>query len=291
MAVLNVALVSENLEVQATFTTVMSTLAAFFATAGWVQTSDTGQINFASSINGYQIWGMNDTLQGTAPWYMKIVYKTQHFTFDGGVGVPAFTFQFGMTTDGAGNFTGSQVSQIFSFNCMTGSTVVQHCYLSGANNRFTWNLWDGPTQYEALNIGVERTKDSSGADTADGLIFFGRANGNGSLSNGASQVISQVIPASGVPGDAQPMWAAAINLAQNTMATGATIGWAYPIPFNGAPFNTGKNFLLYQGTDFPEYSIQSLPVYGTNHNFLVCTPNAYPPTQPPGLAHVLLRYE
>jgi hypothetical protein len=274
-----------NLSNQPTFTLTVGTISAFFATAGWVQTADTGQINYSTSTSGYQIWGLNDTLQATHPWYLKITYN--------GGGNPFFTFQLGTATDGAGNFTGTQISTVFSLSLNTGTGVFQRCYFSGANNRIAWNLWDGPTAYEALNFSVERTKDASGADTSAGLIVFGRANAGASPGQTASDCFSQVIPdaVTGLPQDSQPMWAAAVNLAQQTMAQGGKLGWAYPIPFNSIPFNNGLNFLLYQASDFPVYTVQTLNVYGTNHSYLVCTSNAASPTIPAALTHVLMLYE
>lgn len=280
---------------------VWTALAAYFATFGWVQTADTGQINLASpptanlgpnsECSGYQIWGMNDTLQGTTPVYMKIWYAITSLSGNPGCG---FYAQFGTATDGAGNLTGTQVSQILRLSNGTYTSVVQNCYLSGDNNRLTWNLWDGPTQYEGMNLGVERTKDASGNDTSDGLLILTRSNRFGSSGQGAGLVNAQFFPASsgiGLPGNGQPLWPAALNMRQNTMATATLVGTAFPIPFNGAPKLYGKNFMLYQSTDFPAYTTQSLPAYGSNHNYLVCTPNAFSPCQPPALARVLMRYE
>ncbi len=281
------------------FASSMSAIAATFATVGLVQTADTGQINFAALPGGfvapyndnygYQIWRFADTLQGTAPWFIKVWYGT----INAGGGNPGawFAFQVGTATDGAGNFTGAQVSQRFIIYVGSYNVSNQSCFIAGSTNRFTWALFDGPTQFESLNVGIERTKDASGADTGDGVLIFGRSNAGGSVGQGSSQVFSQCIPSTGTVLDAQTMWPAAINLKQSTMATGISLGWAYPIPYNGAPFNYGKNFLVYQSSDFPVYTVQSLTVYGASHNYLVCSPNAFPPTQPPALSHVMCLFE
>ena len=131
MATLLVALPNDPFTSQSEFTLVMGTLAGFFATAGWVQTADTGQINMSTSMSGYQIWRLNDSLQSTAPWFMRITY--------GAVGA-AFNFQFGQATDGAGNLTGSQISGVFALTNFFGTTIPQRCYLSGDTNRLAWTL-------------------------------------------------------------------------------------------------------------------------------------------------------
>jgi hypothetical protein len=52
-----------------------------FANAGWVQASDTGQINWGTVVGnssvtfGYEIWRMNDALANTTPIYVKCVWS------------------------------------------------------------------------------------------------------------------------------------------------------------------------------------------------------------------------
>jgi hypothetical protein len=77
-----------------------------FANGGWVQTSDSGQINLTTATRplaantkvGYEIWRMADTHQSAAPIYLKIAY---------GSGVAASNvgiwFAVGVGSDGSGN--------------------------------------------------------------------------------------------------------------------------------------------------------------------------------------------
>lgn len=280
MATLETALITE-INVSDFFLPIDS----FFTTAGWVNTSDTGQA--ASGHLGYRIWALNDALQSTNPWYLKATYV------NGIGGEPGIQWQFSNSTDGAGNLNGSRISTLYGVGIPinNGGYVLENCYLSGSTSRMAYNLWDGPSSFWSLNLGVERTKDTSGNDTADGLIIYYRqfgANG-GSYANAGVQLLPD--PSFGPPSDAMSQWPSAVNNQQGTMATGTKVGVGYIIPFNVRPLNHGMNFLTYMSSDLPAYSIQTLSVYGATHSYLVCTPNTGSPTVGSYYTHVLMRYE
>lgn len=96
----------------ATFRDWGSELSGKFASAGLVQTADTGQINWASvsrpgtSTNaGYEIWRFDDSLQGSSPIYLKISYGTGTASTQ-----PRIQVQLGTGSDGSGNLTGTTTS-------------------------------------------------------------------------------------------------------------------------------------------------------------------------------------
>lgn len=76
-------------------------------TAGWVQTADTGQINFttvtapgaADTKQGYALYRMDDALQSTYPIIIKFGFGSGSTT-----NAPGLWFMVGTYTDGAGNF-------------------------------------------------------------------------------------------------------------------------------------------------------------------------------------------
>lgn len=83
-------------------------VAALWAAAGLVQTSDTGQVNWATVLapgtnnrNAYEIWRFSDPSQATAPIFIRVDYGTG--TSSGTEG--AILLTMGMGTDGAGNIT------------------------------------------------------------------------------------------------------------------------------------------------------------------------------------------
>jgi hypothetical protein len=88
-----------------------SKLSDALAAVGMVKTADTGQIDWAtvvkpaaiSTYQGYEVWRFNDTLQATAPLFLKIEYGS-------GVSVatrPGLRLQVGKGTNGAGTLTGA----------------------------------------------------------------------------------------------------------------------------------------------------------------------------------------
>ncbi|MGH7749405.1 MAG: hypothetical protein ACREQ5_32250, partial [Candidatus Dormibacteria bacterium] len=270
-------------------TLVWQTISAQLGAFGWVQKADTGQVNLNGALVyakydvgysvGYQIWGLGDALQATSPFYMRVDFGTVSQV---AVGI---WVTFGTSTDGAGTI-GGQKSSLMAVASAGEYTTLQNCYFSGATNRFGFNLFDGPTQYDNVMLSVERTKSAAGVDTGDGLVIATR----GSYTLTVSQVITTA--AVGPIGDAQPYFLAALNIQQNSMATQAKVGFAYIVPFNGIPFNPGLGLLLYQTSDFPQYTVQSLAMYdGLNHNYLVCTPNSLSPCFGIANVHMLLRYE
>jgi hypothetical protein len=78
---------------------------------GWVNTSDTGQLDISTlpslglssiSYSGYKIYRMNDSLQATYPVYVKVEYGNGYQ----GLYCPGLRVSFGTGSDGAGNLTG-----------------------------------------------------------------------------------------------------------------------------------------------------------------------------------------
>lgn len=92
----------------ATFRAWGSALAAALAAVGLTQTADTGQINWttvtrpgANTAAGYEIWRFNDTLQATAPIFIKIEYGTGNSTTSPGIWITV-----GTGSNGSGTITG-----------------------------------------------------------------------------------------------------------------------------------------------------------------------------------------
>lgn len=144
--------------------------------AGLVQTADTGQIDWGTvtraSINsdaGYEIWRFDDTLQATAPIFIKLMYGT-----GSNASAPRLRLQVGTGTDGAGTLTGV-VSSIHSADSSTtnNSDTTAPSYLCVAEGFFGLchkpeinnQIW-----YQSI-FTVERTTDTDGEWTADGAFI------------------------------------------------------------------------------------------------------------------------
>lgn len=171
-----------------------SIVSAALATAGWVQTSDTGQINWttvtkpgsASAAAGYEIWRLNDSLQSTAPIYIKIEYGTAAQTSTPGMWTTA-----GTGSDGAGNLTSVAGS---------GTSVTTRQTLHVANSIDQWPNANTPIEVNGdgssliiamfpntgalagMSFALERFRNWDGTANGDGFIVTYGANGtNGTI--------------------------------------------------------------------------------------------------------------
>lgn len=100
-----------------------SELSAKFAAVGLVQASDTGQINWTTvnlpgsgAYGGYEIWRFNDSLQATAPIFIKIEYGAAS-TINSS---PGLRITVGTGSNGAGTLTGI-VSSVHASGCASGA--------------------------------------------------------------------------------------------------------------------------------------------------------------------------
>lgn len=158
------------------------------AAAGFVQTSDTGQINWTTvnkptavnTIAGYEIWRFNDSLQATKPIYFKIEYQSNGNTASGNSMYIKFTLATG--SNGSGSLTGTSTGALFSGSNYSGFAMTNTAMLcqfthSTANGYGLLNFGIAPTAasgtipaYTSCGfIIIERTKDSSGNPTGNGV--------------------------------------------------------------------------------------------------------------------------
>lgn len=149
--------------------------------AGFIQTTDTGQINFATVLKptavstsaGYAMYRFADTLQTTAPIFIKIEFgmgSTLDTTFGWRLGVAT-------GTDGAGGIGGflfiqtGWISQAQS--SYTGINNTWACHTAGVG----WLAF----HYESTSIGsmfgfaISRTMDDAGAPSGEGISVYIKA--------------------------------------------------------------------------------------------------------------------
>lgn len=154
-----------------------SGIAAQIAAMGLVQTTDTGQINWATvarpAINtsaGYEVWRFADALQATKPVFIRLDYGISAVADR-----PRLIVRVGTGTDGAGTLTG-QVGTAVTLQTSGASKtagVVLPSLCSGSTSRL--NLLtdaDFASANFAFLICVERTKTNLGVDTGDGIATF-----------------------------------------------------------------------------------------------------------------------
>lgn len=185
MSTQNSALVRDN-STLANFKSWASTISAFFTTAGWVQSSDTGQVNWSTIASVptagnyvYEIWKPGD---GLTAFYFKVEYGTGTASSNTS---PAIRLSIGTSTNGAGVLTGFVTSTVVipPTSPTVTSTVTQfQCYFSGDTGRIGVMMWrdDIPVFF-----GVQRSLNSSGTATSSYVTLL--ANGVNSTSSSTFQ--------------------------------------------------------------------------------------------------------
>jgi hypothetical protein len=157
---------------------------------GWVQTADSGQIDLTTALKpgatntkvGYEIWGMSDSLQSTAPIYLKIAYGSGASNSN----TIGLWFAIGTGTDGAGNLVDpadgttpayliDQYSQVTAAMLTTGSSgTTRACFGSADTDRAVFLLFEAqPTLAGSGSPCVwnENTSDYAGVETSNPLLF------------------------------------------------------------------------------------------------------------------------
>jgi hypothetical protein len=138
-----------------------------FISFGWAQTADSGQADnpIAAVPSGawpYWIFKSTDALSSTLPIYIKVACgfnSTQ----------PQIQITVGTGSDGSGIIIGITISNapwtITTFNYNEGS-IPYPCFFSGDSSSFRMYLWQSINLTIGVVFGVERSLNSSGANTA-----------------------------------------------------------------------------------------------------------------------------
>lgn len=159
---------------------------------GLVQTSDTGQFDLTSGVRaasansyfGFLMFRFNDALQASAPVYLKVIL----YNLPNTIGCWAVNIYIGTATDGAGAMTNVTTQGItnYPWSMTTGNAPVH--YMSGDGSRLTIaspNANRSTMDFAYLTI--ERTKDTTGKDTGEGVVaFWGGYSSAGTHSGGTN---------------------------------------------------------------------------------------------------------
>lgn len=144
---------------------------------GIVKTADSGQIDWATvaaptaanTQMGYEIYRFNDTLQSTAPVFIKLAFGS-----GASINNPALWISVGTGSSGSGTLTGEILPEQQNF-AFTPAAATTH-YISGSSNSFVIAIQGTSSNYHIV-LTVERTHDSSGSDTNKGIMVNRIASG------------------------------------------------------------------------------------------------------------------
>src|SRR5258708_8690317 len=164
-------------------------ISAFFSTATWTQSADTGQVNWSTigAVPGsgayvYEIWQPND---GLTTFYVKMEYGNVS-----GTNCPGLKISIGAGTNGAGTLTGFVMGpqQVCGTSYTPASTTVTYeCNFSGAAGRIGVMMWRTGTVGQQQFFAIERSVNSSGAYTSSHVTLFVSGNGGGQVGRFCAQ--------------------------------------------------------------------------------------------------------
>lgn len=269
---------------------------------GWVQTADTGQVDWdtISSVPGassfvYEVWQTNDSFT-SQPIFLKIEYGSTSSST-----VPNIAYTVGTGSDGSGNITGTNTSRQLIRSASPGTfagqdTYFMNCYLSGDASRFCFVMFDDlQNTHNAwpMLFSIERNVTSTGVYT--NTYFTVLAVG---FSNNPRQQ-HLLFSGSATPAETtcfltiQPR--TANNANGNITANGKYGNAVSPVfPLIGFMDYPGLNVQIGYFTDFVNGAPTTLTVYGAAHNYIACvtsTANFYVTGISGQNGCVLLRFE
>jgi hypothetical protein len=145
---------------------------------GWVQTADTGQINpstvtapvAGNTMQGYEVWRMDDSLQGSFPVFLKLEYGSGN----GGANEPAVQITLGTGSNGSGTLTGAFLSALRVDNASNGATQ-SFSHSSGSPSHIAVALFVTGTGTHLLSFSIERARNSSGVELGTHLVVVSTA--------------------------------------------------------------------------------------------------------------------
>lgn len=167
-------------------------ISSFFTTAGWTQSSDTGQVNWStiSTVPGsgayvYEVWKPGD---GLTAYFLKIEYGNT-----GAANCPSLRITLSTTTNGAGTATGF-VTGPWDTNVVAytaPSTTTQYeCDFSGDAGRMCVMMWRNGINNCQQMFAVERSLNSSGASTSSYATLYVCGLGSGTVvPNGQASLV------------------------------------------------------------------------------------------------------
>jgi hypothetical protein len=162
MAFQSVNLVSDNSTVS-NFKSWAQAISSFFATAGWTQSADTGQVDWTtisaapSTSYVYEIWEPNDSLTN---FYLKVEYGDENG--------PMIRLSIGTATNGAGALTGYVMGPYVAApggGNSPSASATYPCYFSGAAGRISVLMWRAGGSNCTQLFAIERSVNSSGTYT------------------------------------------------------------------------------------------------------------------------------
>lgn len=236
-------------------------------TGAWVVTADTGQMTIASATKpgaantkvGYRIYRMDDAMQATSPVFVRIDYGSGAAATS-----PGFWVTIGTGSNGSGTitnirFNGGAVAAP-TVSCTGTTTGTFNAYGSADTGRVSLGLFVNATASRIIAFVLERSKDSTGAVTADGLIMAYTTSGS---QIDKSQYI--VLGSATQPPNEPGLFYALSN--SNPSAFGSNVGIGIHTPMKGVAQYPSNNLAIVRSSDFLAEVTITCSIYGVTRTF------------------------
>lgn len=245
-------------------------------TGGWVDPGDTGQMVIASAAHptltstkvGYRIYRMSDALQSASPVFLRIDYGSGGSSSN----EPSIWLTLGTGSNGAGTITAAVLSNLQVRPAQNNATA-GNSYGSADGGRLQLMLFINVGQ---LFLSLERSKDSTGADTGDG-IMIAYSDGTGNI--GALARTQYVVRAGG----GQPPNETGVSTLlsnQTTSAFSSNVGFGLVVFYKGVA-QVGLGIAVVNSGDFLAEASLSVSLFGSTRTYQLCSAsgsNLYVPT-------------
>lgn len=291
MSASTVSLAADN-STDANFRAWVAAFIAAVTAGGMVRTTDTGQINEVTvakpaGVNTFPGYAIFKSANGGSlnEWYMRVDFGSG----SGAQTQPAFKFQFGWGTDGAGTINSTNKTSTYTLAANFNNASGVNCYFSSGPGWFVFNMWD-PASNQSYNFvfSVERTRDTNGAE--EDQIAFWLLCGNNMSAIG-------VLPRTGtVPTinttNADKTAGSCQILSTYAQYDGSNFGVGTFRPIKGGFLMDSINLLFGNSTHFASgFANYSINMYGASHNYLSCGTTTRTTDPCPASNRMLFRYE
>lgn len=243
-----------------------------FTNGGWVQTADTGQINFttvtapgaANTKQGYVILRMDDSLQATYPVFVRLDFGSGSAANNVSIWVT-----IGSGSNGSGTITTAWITDRRSNLGSSSTTGTFYSHVSARTSYAAVALfYESASGGHCLHFSIERAKTSGGDDDGTGLIFNG--TGSGVFMNQFATVDN---------GTAHLATGSPFVLSLDSQSRRSDVGIGVVLPYryiNGferaAP--PGLGHILLKISDWNFGAVVTVYMYGQPHQYLRLTNNS-----------------
>jgi hypothetical protein len=241
--------------------------------------TDVSAPTLANDTEVTEVWAFADTLQATAPIFVKIEYGSGTAATR-----PSLWVTVGTVHDGSGTLTGTQISDRVQIPATNNSAILaQNCYVSADTNRICVAMFIGTSSF-SFGFVTERDHDDDGTDNGNGIAvacwatttkseqFVPPTSGLGAPTTRSTTRLSGVTP-------------------PDKSIYGSDLGVGTWLPNKGKNLNPSRCLGFYNSTDFVTGATLIVSIYAINHTFIALGSAAVSNPMAISNVYAMMRYE